>query len=752
MNQLRKVEKILKGCLKDRRRVTLALLVSFLINGGLSYASENIKVSSDQKNEIIIDKDESNNNIHINIVAPNNDGVSHNKYEKFSIEKDEKVIFNNNTERNKESTLDPEYKAVNEGLTGRDKKAADLIISEVVGNEKSKFEGELEVYGKEADLIFANENGIDINGQKFINAGDVAFVTQKGLDSWDKDTLKNNDFSTNDKVNIERGTITVGEQGIKLSDDKENKLRLIAEKIEVKNIGKAEDKINIELHSGKNKNKTSSNNGGIKLTGSMYGNNIIIRNYSGSNGIELAGSIEAKEQVDIDSKTGKITVKNRVEAKKINVTAAGGQKNSNIENKKNSPLLDIEKDGNLYGHEQVEIIAKSAEDIQSKGKISAIGEIDEEDNTKGKKVIFKFKDSGTLNNEELPKDYTFENKNNEEKKNTDNSSLKNLLSTVKAGDKIDVIFNYANESQSKKYTLKKKADKGESEKSEKELEKERKEREEKEKEKEKEKRLKEEEEKKRKEAELKEKEEKEKREKEEAERKLKEEELKKKQKEAEELAKKKAKEEEERKAEQERLEKQKELEKKQKEEELAKKKAKEEKDRYNQLNSTNIVIDSSKGSDNSTKLKITEEEMKLREKGTVVVDISQANKDNKDKISHNYYTKFTIPKKNNVLLNNNSTDNKVKSELEKYEVGKNENLKNGSAGLIINEVNNSNNSEITELAGGLEVLGEKADVVVANENGILVNGGKFVNTNRLALSTGKFSKKGEKELEFGARK
>ncbi|MDY4012000.1 MAG: hemagglutinin repeat-containing protein, partial [Fusobacterium gastrosuis] len=46
----------------------------------------------------------------------------------------------------------------------------------------------------------------------------------------------------------------------------------------------------------------------------------------------------------------------------------------------------------------------------------------------------------------------------------------------------------------------------------------------------------------------------------------------------------------------------------------------------------------------------------------------------------------------------------------------------------------------------------KADVVVANENGILVNGGKFVNTNRLALSTGKFSKKGEKELEFGARK
>lgn len=794
MNQLRKVEKILKGCLKDRRRVTLALLVSFLINGGLSYASENIKVSS---SETIIkennhDSEYDNNKItHIDIAAPNESGVSHNKYEKFSIEKEEKVIFNNNNTHNREgATLDPEYKDINEGLTGGNRKAADLIISEVVGNEKSKFNGELEVYGKEADLIFANENGIDINGQKFINAGDVAFVTQKGLDGWDKDTLKDSDLSKNEKVNVKTGKITVGEDGI----NNRNGLKFIAQEIEVNGkIGDFENKGNIELHSGKNKGNASSSNGGIKLTGSMYGNNIVIRNYGGSNGIELA-EIEAKDQIDIDSRTGKITVGAKVEAKKINVTSAGGQKDNDVVNNQNSPLLEIGKDGKLWGYEQVEITAKSSKDIKSKGQISAVGEISEEEDTKGKKVIFKFKDSGSLTTKEIPNGYILEDRNSNSRSkrdvNEENSSLKELLSTVEADDKIEVIFNYTN-GDGEKYTLNKKADKGESEKSEKELEKEKKEREEKEK------RLKEEEEKKRKEAELKEKAEKEKREKEEAERKLKEEELKKKQKE-EELAKKKAKEEEERKArekaEKERLEKeekdrkareeaelkekqlkekeeaekrareekerlQKEEEarrkaeqerlEKQKEEELAKKKAKEEKDKYDQLNSKNVVIDSSKGSENSTKLKITEEEMKLREKGTVVVDISQANK---DKISHNYYTKFTIPKTNNVLLNNNSTDEKVKSKLESYEVGKNENLKTGDADLIINEVNNSKNSEITELAGGLEVLGQKADVVVANENGILVNGGKFVNTNRLALSTGKFSKKGEKELEFGARK
>ena len=249
MNQLRKVEKILKGCLKDRRRVTLALLVSFLINGGLGYASENIKVSQGEEKTLIMrnehnDENEYNDKItRINIATPNNDGVSHNKYEKFSIEKDEKVIFNNNTEHNKESTLDPDYKNINEGLTGRDKKAADLIISEVVGNEESKFNGKLEVYGNRADLIFANENGIEINGQEFINAGDVAFVTQKGLDSWDKDTLKNNDLSENEKVNVKTGKITVGEDGI----NNRNGLKFIAQEIEVNGkIGDFENKGNIE--------------------------------------------------------------------------------------------------------------------------------------------------------------------------------------------------------------------------------------------------------------------------------------------------------------------------------------------------------------------------------------------------------------------------------------------------------------------------------------------------------------------------
>ena len=469
MNQLRKVEKILKGCLKDRRRVTLALLVSFLINGGLSYASENIVVNSKESNRTIIKENNHDSEYddkkitHIDIATPNESGVSHNKYEKFSIEKDEKVIFNNNDNNTNDrigATLDPEYKAVNEGLTGGGNKAADLIISEVTGGDKSVFRGELEVYGKEADLIFANENGIDINGQKFINTGNVAFVTQKGLDDWDRNTLNKNDLSENEKVNIQKGEITIGEEGIELSNNKENKLRLIAEKIEVKgNIGNFEKKGNIELHSGKSKGNASSSNSGIKLTGSMYGNNIIIRNYGGSNGVELAGSIEAKEQVDIDSKTGKITIKNGVEAKKISVTSAGGQKNSSVENNQNSPLLEIGEDGKLWGYEQVEVTAKSFKNIQNDGKISVGNSFEEENNNKEKKVIFKFKDPGTLSTEELPKNYILENetsalKTEKVSKNKD-SSLKELLSTVENGDEIDITFDYTKEG-SKKYVLKKK--------------------------------------------------------------------------------------------------------------------------------------------------------------------------------------------------------------------------------------------------------------------------------------------------------
>lgn len=56
-----------------------------------------------------------------------------------------------------------------------------------------------------------------------------------------------------------------------------------------------------------------------------------------------------------------------------------------------------------------------------------------------------------------------------------------------------------------------------------------------------------------------------------------------------------------------------------------------------------------------------------------------------------------------------------------------------NAATIVNEVTSSS---ITRIEGPLTVIGPEADVIVANPNGITVNGGQFFNTGNVALTTG----------------
>ncbi len=61
-------------------------------------------------------------------------------------------------------------------------------------------------------------------------------------------------------------------------------------------------------------------------------------------------------------------------------------------------------------------------------------------------------------------------------------------------------------------------------------------------------------------------------------------------------------------------------------------------------------------------------------------------------------------------------------------------LGNGSARVILNEVNSSNPSQ---LRGYVEVAGQRAEVVIANPSGITCNGCGFINADRATLSTGR---------------
>ncbi|MDE1475125.1 DUF637 domain-containing protein [Xenorhabdus bovienii] len=99
-------------------------------------------------------------------------------------------------------------------------------------------------------------------------------------------------------------------------------------------------------------------------------------------------------------------------------------------------------------------------------------------------------------------------------------------------------------------------------------------------------------------------------------------------------------------------------------------------------------------------------------------------------ISHNTYKEFNTDTQGAVL--NNATQ-AVNSQLA-GQINANANLQGEAAQLIINEVTGSSRSE---LLGQLEVAGHKANVMIANPNGITCDGCGFINTSGAVLTTGK---------------
>ncbi|MCX9893678.1 filamentous hemagglutinin N-terminal domain-containing protein [Klebsiella pneumoniae] len=113
--------------------------------------------------------------------------------------------------------------------------------------------------------------------------------------------------------------------------------------------------------------------------------------------------------------------------------------------------------------------------------------------------------------------------------------------------------------------------------------------------------------------------------------------------------------------------------------------------------------------------------------GATVIDIE---KPNAAGVSHNLYRDFNVGANGTIL--NNSGDDVSHSTF--GNIARNNNLTAGSASVILNEVTSKNASS---LKGFIEVNGQKADVVIANPNGITCSGCSFVNTNKAILTTDK---------------
>ena len=129
-----------------------------------------------------------------------------------------------------------------------------------------------------------------------------------------------------------------------------------------------------------------------------------------------------------------------------------------------------------------------------------------------------------------------------------------------------------------------------------------------------------------------------------------------------------------------------------------------------------------------------------RDGGTDIVDIVGADSRG---VSHNRFAKFSVDV-GGVVLNNNSTGRSSRSSLLKKSVAANENLRGtGSAKLILNEVTSIDGSNISQLKGTTEILGKKADYVLANPNGVVCDGCGFTGTKRVTLSTARHFESGQ---------
>lgn len=112
--------------------------------------------------------------------------------------------------------------------------------------------------------------------------------------------------------------------------------------------------------------------------------------------------------------------------------------------------------------------------------------------------------------------------------------------------------------------------------------------------------------------------------------------------------------------------------------------------------------------------------------GVPVVDI---NKPNSNGLSHNVWDNLNV-NKNGVIFNNSTNGSNT---VLAGDIQGNSNLTSGPAKVILNEVTSKKASVIN---GMMEVAGDKADLIIANPNGITVKGGGSINAGKLTLTTG----------------
>ena len=309
-------ERLLKHHLKNKRRITLSLIVTFLITGGLGFVDEEASARDLRARNIganILNPatdgpqiTQSINKTDVVEIKDSQNGISHNKFIDFSVGSGNSVIFNNNGTQEAVVTKTGGIVTKNTGL----KTEANAILTEVTGSSASSIAGTVEIAGKTADFILANENGITVNGGGFINTSGVTLTTGKpnvngsnidlAVDKG-KVTIESGGVGTaGDYFNIVAKTIELKGQVAAFEGATDADLTLIAGKNDVRLAqGKAAELTNVRDNKNDGKEKY-----GIYASnlGAMYGKNIRLISTTQGLGVRHEGLVRAAGDFQIDSK------------------------------------------------------------------------------------------------------------------------------------------------------------------------------------------------------------------------------------------------------------------------------------------------------------------------------------------------------------------------------------------------------------------------------------------------------------------
>lgn len=133
-----------------------------------------IVIDPDKAGNAFIDRAQNGTPV-VNINAASAGGVSANYYRDFNVNS-ENLILNNYRGEAALSKLGGALHG-NPNMNVLNAKAADIILNEVTSSRVSNISGYTEVFGKQAELIIANPNGIIVGGAGFINTSRLSLVT-----------------------------------------------------------------------------------------------------------------------------------------------------------------------------------------------------------------------------------------------------------------------------------------------------------------------------------------------------------------------------------------------------------------------------------------------------------------------------------------------------------------------------------------------------------------------------------------------